>query len=151
MPAVDELHAMVFLQQSHERSEVAEKGFNFKLSGNEVPCTNALLSLIKIILSSRLLCHFFLIESLFQYNPWAIVWDSPVASEGVPAVDELDAVVLLQRSHERSEVAFRVQRLEKPRCRLNNNNCSAEMWSGSEEGSCLRLVDCCITQLQARE
>ena len=23
----------------------------------------------------------------------------------------------------------------------------AEMWSGSEEGSCLRLIDCCITQL----
>ena len=27
------------------------------------------------------------------------------------------------------------------------NNCMAEMWSGSEEGSCLRLLDCCITQL----
>ena len=27
------------------------------------------------------------------------------------------------------------------------NNCSAEMWSGSEEGSYLRLIDCGITQL----
>ena len=27
------------------------------------------------------------------------------------------------------------------------NNCSAEMWSGSEEGSYLKLIDCCITQL----
>ena len=26
-------------------------------------------------------------------------------------------------------------------------NCSAEMWSGSEEGSYVRLIDCCITQL----
>jgi hypothetical protein len=27
------------------------------------------------------------------------------------------------------------------------NNCSAEMWSGSEEGSYLRPIDCCITHL----
>ena len=27
------------------------------------------------------------------------------------------------------------------------NNCLAEMWSGSEEGSCLRLIDSCTTQL----
>ena len=27
------------------------------------------------------------------------------------------------------------------------NNCLAEMWSGSEEGSYLRLTDCYITQL----
>ena len=27
------------------------------------------------------------------------------------------------------------------------NNCLAEMWSGSLEGSFLRLLDCCITQL----
>jgi hypothetical protein len=27
------------------------------------------------------------------------------------------------------------------------NNYLAEMWSGSEEGSYLRLIDCCITQL----
>ena len=27
------------------------------------------------------------------------------------------------------------------------NSCWAEMWSGSEEGSFLRLVDRCITQL----
>ena len=27
------------------------------------------------------------------------------------------------------------------------NNYSAEMWSGSDEGSYLRLIDCCITQL----
>ena len=27
------------------------------------------------------------------------------------------------------------------------NNWSAEMWSGSEEGSYSRLTDCCITQL----
>ena len=29
------------------------------------------------------------------------------------------------------------------------NNCLAEMWSGSEEGSYLRLIDGCITQLWA--
>jgi len=29
------------------------------------------------------------------------------------------------------------------------NNRLAEMWSDSEEGSYLRLVDCCITQLKA--
>ena len=28
---------------------------------------------------------------------------------------------------------------------------TAEMWSGSEEGSYVRLIDCCITQRQARE
>ena len=27
------------------------------------------------------------------------------------------------------------------------NNCSAEMWSGSDEGSYLRFIDFCITQL----
>jgi len=27
------------------------------------------------------------------------------------------------------------------------NNCLAQIWSGSEEGSYLRLIDCCITQL----
>jgi len=27
------------------------------------------------------------------------------------------------------------------------NNCSAEMWSDSQEGSYLRFIDCCITQL----
>ena len=27
------------------------------------------------------------------------------------------------------------------------NDCLAEMWSSSEKGSCLRLIDCCITQL----
>ena len=27
------------------------------------------------------------------------------------------------------------------------NNCLVEMWSGSEEGSYARLIDCCITQL----
>ena len=27
------------------------------------------------------------------------------------------------------------------------NNCLAEMWSGSEEGSYLELIDCCIAQL----
>ena len=27
------------------------------------------------------------------------------------------------------------------------NNCLAEMWSGPEEGSHLRLIDCCIIQL----
>jgi hypothetical protein len=27
------------------------------------------------------------------------------------------------------------------------NDCLAETWSGSEEGSYLRLIDCCITQL----
>jgi hypothetical protein len=27
------------------------------------------------------------------------------------------------------------------------NNCSAEMWSGSEEGSYLRIIDCCLSQL----
>jgi len=31
------------------------------------------------------------------------------------------------------------------------NNCVAQIWSGSEEGSYLRLIDCCITQLLARE
>ena len=30
---------------------------------------------------------------------------------------------------------------------LTPNNYSAEMWSGSEEGSYLRLIDLCITQL----
>ena len=34
-------------------------------------------------------------------------------------------------------------------CRLPNgkDNCLAEMWSGSDEGSYLRLIDCGITQL----
>jgi len=32
-------------------------------------------------------------------------------------------------------------------CRAFQNNCLAEMWSSSEEGSYLRLIDCCITQL----
>ena len=31
------------------------------------------------------------------------------------------------------------------------NNCFTEMRCGSEEGSCLRLIDGCITQLLARE
>ena len=29
-------------------------------------------------------------------------------------------------------------------------NCLAEMWSGSEEGSYVRLIDSCITQLKAQ-
>ena len=33
--------------------------------------------------------------------------------------------------------------------RSRKNECLAEMWSGSEEGSCLRLIDCCITKFQA--
>ena len=31
------------------------------------------------------------------------------------------------------------------------NDCLAEMWSGFEKGSYLRLIYCCITQLEARE
>ena len=31
------------------------------------------------------------------------------------------------------------------------NNCSAEIWSSSEEGLYLRLMDWCITQLRARK
>ena len=33
----------------------------------------------------------------------------------------------------------------------SKNNYSAEMWSGSEEGSYLRLLDCRITHYKARE
>jgi len=33
----------------------------------------------------------------------------------------------------------------------SKNNCFTEMQSGSEEGSYLRLIDGCITQLKARE
>ena len=29
----------------------------------------------------------------------------------------------------------------------HRDDCLAEMWSGSEEGSYSRLIDCCITQL----
>jgi hypothetical protein len=31
------------------------------------------------------------------------------------------------------------------------NNYLAEMWSGFEEGSHLRFIECCITQFQAQE
>ena len=32
---------------------------------------------------------------------------------------------------------------------LFKNNCLAEMWSGFEEGSYLRLTDCYVTQFEA--
>jgi len=40
---------------------------------------------------------------------------------------------------------------EDSRCSQFKNNCIVETWSGSEEDSYLRLLDFCITQLQARE
>jgi len=36
-----------------------EKSFDLKLPGNEIYCTNALLLLMKIMLCSKVRCHFF--------------------------------------------------------------------------------------------
>ena len=35
-------------------------------------------------------------------------------------------------------------------CDQEQGETHLEIWSGSEEGSCLRHIDCCITQLLAR-
>ena len=58
-------------------------------------------------------------------------------------------------SHELLELAPKSALLSAPWVQLRHssrfqNNCLAEMWSSSKEGSNLRLMDCCITQLQAR-
>ena len=71
-------------------------------------------------------------------------------SSGVLDLD-LDGLVLDEAIKPRGvdRVLLERLRLQQLPCQATQykNNCLAEIWSGSEEGSYSRLIDCCITQL----
>ena len=61
--------------------------------------------------------------------------------EGTPYDKETPAVVVDRHTR----IILQVRAV--PSGTALNNNYAAEMWSGSEEGSYLRLIHCCITAL----
>ena len=73
---------------------------------------------------------------------FALVGKRPEGGEEVAPRVQVDAEQRVE-AHERGETAPRHALRLHSQCK---NNCLTEMWSGSEEGSYLRLIDWCITQ-----
>ena len=68
--------------------------------------------------------------------------------EGDPDIDEVRTDTHRERTTTKhSKTSSTESCTERYSCQ-SQNNCVAEMWTGPEEGSCLRLLDCCIPQLR---